>query len=97
MNQCLKIVLILSSKTTFKVAYNGTQINTVKDMKNEIIKIAKDLEQGSIDLNTARNLLLGLFDVSGSLPLADLEKRLDEVLDKETPETLNKWLEEKRK
>jgi CBS domain containing-hemolysin-like protein len=40
---------------------------------------------------------LGLFDVSGSLPLADLEKRLDEVLDKETPETLNKWLEEKRK
>lgn len=76
---------------------NGTQINTVKDMKNEIIKIAKDLEQGSIDLNTARNLLLGLFDVSGSLPLADLEKRLDEVLDKETPETLNKWLEEKRK
>ena len=35
--------------------------------------------------------------VSGSLPLADLEKRLDEALDKETPETLNKWLEEKRK
>jgi hypothetical protein len=66
-------------------------------MKNEIIKIAKDLEQGSIDLNTARNLLLVLFDVSGSLPLADLEKRLDEALYKETPETLNKWLEEKRK
>ena len=35
--------------------------------------------------------------VSGSLPLADLEKRLDGALDKETPETLNKWLEEKRK
>lgn len=36
-------------------------------------------------------------NVSGSLPLAELEKRLDEVLDKETSETLNKWLEEKRK
>lgn len=36
-------------------------------------------------------------DVGGSLPLTDLEKRLDEVLDKETPETLNKWLEENRK
>ena len=35
-------------------------------MKKEIIKIAKDLEQGVIDLNTARNLLLGLFGVSGS-------------------------------
>lgn len=37
-------------------------------MKNEIIKITKDLEQGEIDLNMARNLLMGLFDVSGSLP-----------------------------
>ena len=41
-------------------------------MKNEIIKVAKDLEQGKIDLNTARNLLLGLFDVSGSLPSDEL-------------------------
>lgn len=36
-------------------------------------------------------------DVNGSLPLADLEKRLDEALVKETPEMLRKWLEEKRK
>lgn len=40
-------------------------------MKNEIIKIAKALEQGEIDLNMTRNLLLGLFDVSGSLPSDD--------------------------
>ena len=52
---------------------------------------------GEITLQEAHELILHLFDVSGSLPLADLEKRLDEALDKETPETLNKWLEEKRK
>ena len=43
-------------------------------MKNKIIKIAKDLEQGTIDLNTARNVLLGLFNVSGSLPSDELCK-----------------------
>jgi len=36
-------------------------------MKLKIIKIAKDLEQGTITTKTARNLLLGLFGVSGSL------------------------------
>lgn len=41
-------------------------------MKNEIIKVTKNLEQGKIDLNTARNLLLGLLDVSGSLPSDEL-------------------------
>ena len=30
---------------------NGIQINTVKDMKEQILKIAKDLEQGSISEN----------------------------------------------
>ena len=35
-------------------------------MKNEIIKAAKDIEHGKIDLNTARNLLFGFFDVSVS-------------------------------
>lgn len=33
-------------------------------MKEQILKIAKDLEQGSISENNAKNLLLGLFDVS---------------------------------
>ena len=43
---------------------NGMQINTVKDMREKIIKIAKYLEQGSINENNAVSLLLGLFDVS---------------------------------
>ena len=34
-------------------------------MKNEIIKIAKDLEQGTITTEQAQILLLGLFGVSG--------------------------------
>ena len=55
------------------------------------------MDAGEITLQEAHELILRLFDVSGSLPLADLEKRLDEALDKETSETLNKWLEEKRK
>jgi len=36
-------------------------------------------------------------DVSGTLPLSEMEKKLDDALAKETPETLKKWLEEKRK
>lgn len=35
-------------------------------MKHKIIKIAQDLEQGTITTKTARTLLLGLFGVSGS-------------------------------
>lgn len=34
-------------------------------MKNEIIKIAKDLEQDKVTLEQAQTLLLGLFGVSG--------------------------------
>jgi len=33
-------------------------------MKERILKIAKDLEQGTINENNAKTLLLGLFDVS---------------------------------
>ena len=36
-------------------------------MKNEIIKTAKDLEQGIITETEAQTLLLGLFSVSGSV------------------------------
>ena len=48
------------------VGYNGMQINTVKDMREQILKIAQDLEQGTITDIEAQNLLLGLFGVSGS-------------------------------
>jgi len=34
-------------------------------MKEQMLKIAKDLEQGTITETEAHNLLLGLFDVSG--------------------------------
>lgn len=47
-------------------------------MKNEIIKIAKDLEQGVIDLNTARNLLLNLFNVIGIYSVEDMGKAWSE-------------------
>ena len=39
---------------------------------------------------------LRLFGVSGSLDLDLLEKRLNEALSKETPESLNEWLKSKR-
>ena len=35
-------------------------------MKEQMLKIAKDLEQGTITETEAQNLLLGLFGVSGS-------------------------------
>ena len=40
-------------------------------MKEQILKIAKDLEQGAIADIEAQNLLLGLFGVSFSLPDAN--------------------------
>ena len=36
-------------------------------MKTEILNIAKDLEEGTITEDRARNLLLGLFSVSKRL------------------------------
>jgi hypothetical protein len=39
---------------------------------------------------------LSQYDVSGSLDLDLLEKKLDEALEKETPESLDKWLKDKR-
>ena len=36
-------------------------------MKQDILKIAKDLEKGDITEDRARNLLLGLFSVSKRL------------------------------
>ena len=46
-------------------------------MKHKIIKIAKDLEQGTITTKTARTLLLGLFGVSGSA----FDERMEEEFD----------------
>jgi hypothetical protein len=62
-------------------------------------KIAEMYAQALIDdlaPNVFADQVLRLFNVSGSLPLAEMGKRLDDALAKETPETLKKWLEEKR-
>lgn len=44
------------------------KINALKDMKEQIIKIAKDLEHGTITENEAQCLLLCSFDVMTMLP-----------------------------
>ena len=54
------------------------------------------MDAGEITLQEAHELILRLFGVSGSLPLAKMKKKLDDALARETPETLNKWLKEKR-
>ncbi len=43
-----------------------SQINTVKDMKEQILKIAEQLKYDEITTDYAQSLLLGLFGVSGS-------------------------------
>lgn len=51
-------------------------------MKEQILKIAQDLEKGIITETEAQNLLLGLFGVSGSLPFPnDYEDVKDSYLD----------------
>ena len=47
------------------ITANGSQINTVKDMKEQILEIAEKLRLELITENQAQNLLLGLFGVSG--------------------------------
>jgi len=43
-------------------------INTVKDMKDRILRTAHLLEKGELTELEARNLLLNLFNVSGLYP-----------------------------
>jgi hypothetical protein len=43
-------------------------------MKEQILKIAQDLEKGTITDIEAQNLLLGLFGVSGSYSAYDMAK-----------------------
>ena len=54
------------------IAHNGSQINTVKDMKEQILKVAKDLENSAITETEAQKLLLCLFGVSGSYSVEDM-------------------------
>jgi len=71
---------------------------------DEVLKVIQDNTQGPRhwpDIKAAVEAYSSASNngkpvLSGSLPLDDLEKRLDEALAKETPETLKKWLKEKR-
>lgn len=68
-------------------------------MKAQILKVAQDLEKGTIDSDKARSLLLGLFGVSGSLqPLT--VNRVSEMMQQLSKETWialqgddNGWIE----
>lgn len=46
-------------------------------MKQKIIKIAQDLEQGEVTTKKARTLLLGLFGVSGSCSNCPMDEKPD--------------------
>ena len=48
-------------------------------MKEQILKVSQDLEQGVIDADKARSLLLGLFGISGSLQPLTVQK-VDKML-----------------
>ena len=49
-------------------------------MKEKILSIASDLRDSRITSYEAKNLLLGLFGVSGSVPNLNREKDLEESL-----------------
>ena len=72
-------VRIQRSRQHKQVSPNGSQINPVKDTKEQILKVAQDLEKGTIDSNKAQSLLLGLFGVSGSLQPLTVQ-RVDKML-----------------
>lgn len=58
-------------------------------MKTELLKIAQDLEQGTITENEARILLLGLLGVRFSLP--DSEKKIYcEAIEKQEAKLVSK-------
>ena len=55
-------------------------------MKEQILKVAQDLEKGEINEDKARSLLLGLFGVSGSLQPLTVQ-RVDKMMRELSKET----------
>ena len=55
-------------------------------MKEYILKVAQDLEKGTITEDKARSLLLGLFGVSGSLQPLTVQ-RVDKMMQELSKET----------
>ena len=62
----------------------------------QLQSILTDLDNKAITKHQAYDLILVLFDVSNSLDLRELERKLDEALGKETRETLTEWLKQQR-
>ena len=60
-------------------------------MKEEILKIAKDLEKGIITTQAARTLLLGLFGVSKSVCDCSENDRVEEDGELYCLKCGNKW------
>ena len=71
------------------MGHNGSQINTVKDMKEQILEIAEKLRLELITEHEAQNLLLGLFGVSGSFTAYDMERAYDDGYSTEGEVTFN--------
>jgi hypothetical protein len=65
---------------------DGSQINLVKVMKGSILRVAEHLENGTIDSDKARSLLLNLFGVSGSLQPLTIDN-VNKILKKVSKET----------
>jgi hypothetical protein len=61
------------------MGHNSSQTNTAKDMKEQILKVARDLEQDTITEDKARNLLLLLLGFNGSLQPLTIQ-RVDKML-----------------
>lgn len=78
----------------YRMAHN---VNNKRSMRTEIIEILqkKYPEYCMQHIDTADEILR-LFNVSNSLDLLELERKIDEALDNETSESLKEWLHSKR-
>lgn len=63
-------------------------------------KIKEIIERARLESTTDSDKfvkeLLDLFNINDSLDLCELERKLDETLEKETRETLTKWIKQQR-
>lgn len=64
--------------------------------KEALFDILLKVSELRMDIETAEKRILRLFNVSNSLNLRELERKLDEALGKETRETLTEWLKQQR-
>lgn len=65
-------------------------------LKEELKRIMKETDYCPIDFLDTIEVKLNKSDVISSLDLNESERKLDDALAKETTESLNEWLNEKR-